>query len=152
MFVLFYYLFYNFGPKTFKPCCLHSTSKHLQRNFQFSILKIKISCRFKESDCPVQHVFYSWERMKWQDRSIGTPTKFQSRREPHRCLDDLVEGGPSGHATGFSLPANFTNFFTDRYSSDHGATHKSRSERRAGGWEDVRVRHVLRTLDHVLRG
>lgn len=30
------------------------------------------------------------------------------------------------------LPANFTNLFTDRYSSDHGATHKSGTEWREG--------------------
>jgi len=37
-----------------------------------------------------------------------------------------------GHTTGFLLPANFTNLFTDRYSSDHGATHKSGSECKTG--------------------
>lgn len=51
---------------------------------------------------------------------------------PRRSRREGQRGGLSWHTTGFLLPANFTNLFTDRYSSDHGATHKSGSECRTG--------------------
>lgn len=73
-------------------------------------------------------------------RRIEILTKFHARREPHRCPGDLIEGVV--HTTGFLLPVDFTNLFTDRYSSDHGATHKSGSEYRTGRKTPVYVRSV----------
>lgn len=73
-------------------------------------------------------------RKRKREREIRrTPTKFRANHIDTATI--LSKEGTSWHATGFSLPANFTNLFTDRYSSDRGATHKSGLEWGEGGGE-----------------
>lgn len=103
--------------------------------FNLTVLKIKMSIDSESriGSCGTESMCFTAGR-GWNGKTdlSGSQQTF-SRGVSHIDAPTISSrGGRSGHATGFSLPANFTNLFTDRYSSDRGATHKSGSGRKGG--------------------